>query len=229
MLGRWLLHSDRQHWRKHGSAGRTARPRGRCGDGLREACGEHRSQDQSSPPTPSQGAGGLPDLFQALHQAQPPAGAGGTGRSPPGWGTPNLHIGTSLYPNTARPQPLSEAPWARGETRRGPCSRAGPTCPLGHGTALGTKLLLMPAPRSTILTARHPTFPNTQVLPDMKLSPCQGRGARIHPALPRTNPPVPGGTCPGGVAPRRLLLPRHTREVSSAVQPRRAGPTAWEQ
>lgn len=96
---------------------RTAGPReqpgsgGRCWDGdLGGGAHQNSSQDQSSPPTPLQGAGGLLDLCQALHQAQPPARAGGTGKPPPGWGTPHLHTGTGAYPNTAWLQPLSEPP-----------------------------------------------------------------------------------------------------------------------
>lgn len=68
-------------------------PGGAAGLGVRRA-----RQDQSSPPTPSQGPGGLLDLCQALlHLAQPRAGS-----HPTGWGTP-----TPAHRHWPVPQPQS--------------------------------------------------------------------------------------------------------------------------
>lgn len=89
MLGRWLLRSDpaalaqaRQGWES------SQAPAGTAGMGAGGACQEHSSQGQSSSPSPLQGAAGLLDLCQVLHQARPAVGAGGTGKPTSQMGSP---------------------------------------------------------------------------------------------------------------------------------------------
>lgn len=98
-LGRWLLRSDPAAL-AHAQQGleSSQAPAGTAGMGTWEGAHQDSSQDQSSPPTPSQGAGGLLDLCQVLRQAQPPAWAGGTGKPPPWMGNPSSAHGDWCIP-----------------------------------------------------------------------------------------------------------------------------------
>lgn len=162
-LGRWLLCSDpaalaqaRQGWES------SQAPAGAAGMGARAggACEEDSSLDQSSLPTASQGAGGLLDLCWALHQAQPPQQGQVALASHPPWigEPPTCTLGLARTPTLPIHSPsLSPLGQSCKPARRlkphgggGPAAPPGPACPLGHGTAPGTNLFLMPMPRGTM-------------------------------------------------------------------------------
>lgn len=123
VLGRWLLRSNpaalahaRQGWES------SQAPAGAAGMWAGGAHQEDSSQDQSSPLTLSQGAGGLLDLCQVLHQAQPPAGAGGTGKPPPPTGNPPTCTSRLARTPTLPGRSTSLSPLAQAEIKEGPCS-----------------------------------------------------------------------------------------------------------